>query len=82
MHDGPQLVTVIFGHELRGNGQDNDPFRRCPALYTLDGELICRLDPWLSSLPPDKAPETSPGYIRHVSDGGWEHRLSRVEVKP
>ncbi len=40
-----KLVTVIYTEEVRGKGVEGDPMRAVPRLYTLDGQLICEIDP-------------------------------------
>lgn len=56
-----RIVKVIFCDEARlGKGTEDDYVRRIPALYTLNGKLICSYDV-------GGAQERKPYWKQHVN---------------
>ena len=39
-----KIIKLIYTEERVGLGGDNDPVRKCPQLWTLDGKLLAEAD--------------------------------------
>lgn len=40
-----KIIELIYTHERRGTGKEDNIVRMCPQLYTKDGKLIAEYDP-------------------------------------